>query len=208
LNDQASVANVRRVETHRAFCRREVCRRGGRFDAASNPASSVRQCTAPITALRAHLAEYGIIAVKRRAHVSALIALIEDDACDPLSMARQVLRLTARTIKGLSAQIRAIEVELMAWQRTNANCQRLATIPGVGVITATALAATVADAKVFRSSRQLALERPQPRIRSRAFAISASVSRDLIRVHAAVNFALQSSRSLPWPLLPPSDGSP
>jgi len=62
----------------------------------------------------------------------------------------------ARTIEGLGAQIRKIEIELLAWYRTNQVCRRLSTIPGIGFITATALAATVVDAKVFRSGRQFA----------------------------------------------------
>jgi transposase len=116
----------------------------------------VRQRTAQISALRAHLAEYGVIAPKGRAHVQGLIALIDDGSCDLPQMARQVLRLMADTIAGLSAQIRAIEAEIMTWQRSNKICQRLSTIPGIGTITATALAATVADAKAFRSGRQFA----------------------------------------------------
>jgi transposase len=116
----------------------------------------VRQRTAQISALRAHLAEYGIIAPKGRAHVPSLIASINDGACAIPQMARQVLRLIAETIAGLSAQIRAIEAELMTWQRSHQICQRLSTIPGIGAITATALAATISDAKVFRSGRQFA----------------------------------------------------
>src|SRR6266568_3951981 len=44
----------------------------------------------------------------------------------------------------------------MAWHRPEPTCQRLETIPGIGFITATALAATISDAKVFRSGRQFA----------------------------------------------------
>src|SRR4029078_1935068 len=82
----------------------------------------VRQRTAQISALRAHLAEYGIIAPKGRAHVAGLIASIDDGTCAVPQMARQVLRLTAETIAGLSAQIRAIEAELMTWQRSHKIC--------------------------------------------------------------------------------------
>lgn len=67
-----------------------------------------------------------------------------------------MLILIARMIESLSEQIRKIEIELMAWHRTNQTCRRLETIPGIGFITATALAATVVDAKVFRLGRQFA----------------------------------------------------
>src|ERR1700740_1647844 len=50
----------------------------------------------------------------------------------------------------------AVEVELLAWHRTNDVSRRLATIPGVGPITASAIAATVGDARQFKSGRQFA----------------------------------------------------
>jgi transposase len=116
----------------------------------------VRQRTAQVSAMRAHLAEYGIIAPKGRAHVRALTEALDRGEGMLPAIARQVLILIARTIEGLSEQIRKIESELMAWHRTNQTCRRLETIPGIGFITATALAATVVDAKVFRSGRQFA----------------------------------------------------
>ncbi|GEO18802.1 hypothetical protein MAE02_64980 [Microvirga aerophila] len=69
-------------------------------------------------------------------------------------LARQTLLLIADLISGLSQQIRKIEIELMKWHRADAVCQRLETIPGIGFITATALAATVNNARAFRSGRQ------------------------------------------------------
>ena len=116
----------------------------------------VRQRTAQISAFRAHLAEYGIVAPKGRAHVPDLISLLSDDAKLLPLLARQTLRLIAEVIEGLSRQIRQIEIELLAWHRSNAISRRLETIPGVGLLTATALAATVADPHAFRSGRQFA----------------------------------------------------
>jgi transposase len=114
----------------------------------------VRQRTAQVSALRAHLAEYGIIAPKGRPHVQQLVDLLDRGAEGLPELARQTLLLIADLISGLSQQIRKIEIELMKWHRTNAVCQRLETIPGIGFITATALAATVSDARAFRSGRQ------------------------------------------------------
>jgi len=116
----------------------------------------VRQRTAQVSAMRAHLAEYGVIAPKGRTHVRELVAGLTDGTAPIPDLARQTLLLMADMIEGLSRQIRAIEVELMAWHRANAACRRLETIPGIGFITATALAATVGDARVFRSGRQFA----------------------------------------------------
>ncbi|MDE1919021.1 MAG: IS110 family transposase [Sphingomonadales bacterium] len=116
----------------------------------------VRQRTAQVSAMRAHLAEYGVIAPKGRAHVRELIETLTSGTAPIPELARQTLLLIASMIEGLSQQIRAIELELMAWHRTTAACRRLETIPGIGFITATALAATVGDARVFRSGRQFA----------------------------------------------------
>lgn len=116
----------------------------------------VRQRTAQVSAMRAHLAEYGVIAPKGRAHVRELVEALASGTAPIPELARQTLLLIAGMIDGLSPQIRAIEGELMAWHRATAECRRLETIPGIGFITATALAATVGDARVFRSGRQFA----------------------------------------------------
>lgn len=116
----------------------------------------VRQRTAQVSAFRAHLAEYGIVAPKGRAHVPDLISLLDDDALPLPELARRTLLLIAEVIGGLSRQIRSIEIELLAWHRSNAISRRLETIPGIGFITATALAASVADPHSFRSGRQFA----------------------------------------------------
>jgi transposase len=56
----------------------------------------------------------------------------------------------------LEQEVRKIERQLLAWHRQNAASQRLETIPGVGLITATALAASVPDPTAFKSGRQFA----------------------------------------------------
>lgn len=116
----------------------------------------VRQRTAQVSAMRAHLAEYGIVAAKGRAHVRDLLAILESGAAELPDLARQTLRLIAQMIEALSLQIRKIEIELLTWHRRSAASQRLETIPGIGFITASALAATVGDARAFRSGRQFA----------------------------------------------------
>jgi transposase len=116
----------------------------------------VRQRTAQVSALRAHLAEYGVVAPKGIAHVRDLLAVIETGAPMVPDLACQTLLLIAQMIDALSLQIRKIEVELLAWHRTSVVSQRLESIPGIGFITATALAATVGDARAFRSGRQFA----------------------------------------------------
>lgn len=116
----------------------------------------VRQRTAQVSAMRAHLAEYGVIAPRGRPHVRELVEALTSGTATIPELARQTLLLITSMIEGLSQQIRAIELELMAWHRATATCRRLETIPGIGFITATALAATVGDARVFHSGCQFA----------------------------------------------------
>ena len=116
----------------------------------------VRQRTMLINALRGHCAEFGVIAAQGAAKVEALVAVIEDagDARLP-SVAREALGFLVEQLSSAQAQIKELEASLMIWHRSNEASRRLATIPGVGVITATALVATIGDASQFRSGRQL-----------------------------------------------------
>jgi len=71
-------------------------------------------------------------------------------------LARSALLSLAAQLYSLTHERQRIERELMAWHRRSAASQRLETIPGVGIITATALAASVPDPSVFKSGRQFA----------------------------------------------------
>ena len=117
----------------------------------------VRQRTMLVNALRGHLAEFGLIAAQGLHKVAELIAIVRDVEDERVpDMARQVLRLIAEQIAELDTRIAAIEAQIMAWHKSNPVSQRLATIPGIGPIIATAIAATVAEPGVFRSGREFA----------------------------------------------------
>jgi transposase len=117
----------------------------------------VRQRTGLVNALRAHLAEFGIIAPQGLRNVGRLIALVRDEGEARLpDLARQVLEVLAAQIEQLEAAVAAIEKQLMAWHKSNPVSQRLATIPGIGPIIATAIAATVTEPSGFRSGREFA----------------------------------------------------
>ena len=117
----------------------------------------VRQRTMLANALRGHLAEFGLIAAQGLHNVAGLIAIVRDDEdeCVP-DIARQVLRILADQIDALGRRIVAIEAQITAWHKSNPTSQRLATIPGIGPIIATAIAATVADPGAFHSGREFA----------------------------------------------------
>jgi transposase len=122
----------------------------------------IKQRTMTLNALRAHLAELGLVSAKGRDGAAALVRLVEADAED--GRQRQGLDALARSaLLGLVTQLRVLQGEIavldrriLAWHRENEVSQRLASIPGIGVLSATALAATIGDGSAFQSSRQLA----------------------------------------------------
>ena len=117
----------------------------------------VRQRTALVNALRAHLAEYGVIAPLGLRNVARLIAIVRDEIDTRLpAPARQVLEVLATQVEQLEAAVAALEKQLIAWHKANPVSQRLATIPGIGPVIATAVAATVVEASGFRSGREFA----------------------------------------------------
>jgi transposase len=116
----------------------------------------VRQRTMVINALRGHCAEFGIVVAQGAPKVEELIAIIEDADDRRLpSVAREALGALVEQLRSAQGRIKALETRLMAWHRSSEASRRLAAIPGVGVITATALVATIGDASQFRSGRQL-----------------------------------------------------
>lgn len=116
----------------------------------------VRQRTMLINALRGHLHEFGIVIAQGRCNVGNLIDIIEDETDDRLpSLARQTLRSIVEQLHGANRQIAELEGKLKTWHRSNESSRRLTAIPGVGLITATAMVATIGDASQFSSGRQL-----------------------------------------------------
>jgi transposase len=117
----------------------------------------VRQGTMLINALRGHLAEFGIIAPQGPRHVAQLIAAVRDEAEQRVpELARRVLLALAEQLEELAARLAAVGRELLAWHRASPTSQRLATIPGIGPVIASTLAATVPDPAAFRSGREFA----------------------------------------------------
>jgi transposase len=117
----------------------------------------MRQRTQIINALRAHLAELGIIAAQGREGVKELLAIIADKRDEALPFDAQAsLLVLAAQLQALQTLIGSIEKRIVAQHRANADSKRLETIPGIGVVGATAIAATVTDPKVFRCGRDFA----------------------------------------------------
>ena len=116
----------------------------------------VRQRTMLINSLRGLCGEFGIVAARGAGNAGRLIESIEDDEDPRLpGLARQALKLLVDQVRATQAHIGRLEKTLKAWHRSSEASRRLEAIPGVGVITATALVATLGDASQFRSGRQL-----------------------------------------------------
>ena len=114
----------------------------------------IRQQTAVINAIRAHLAELGIVAPVGRQGVEQLLGIVADpnDKRVP-EVARVCIAALGTQLRVLKAQILEFDRMIIAWHRSNETSKRLDEIPGVGPALATALVASVADPKAFRSGR-------------------------------------------------------
>jgi transposase len=114
----------------------------------------IRQQTSVINAIRAHLAEFGIIAPVGRKGVEELLDVVADanDQRVP-EFARGCLAALGAQLRILKAQVLEFDRRITAWHRPNEMSMRLDEIPGVGPALATALVASVADPKVFQSGR-------------------------------------------------------
>jgi transposase len=117
----------------------------------------VAQKTQLINALRAHLAEFGIVAPQGAGKVAELTAVLADleDTRVP-ALARSALQGLVDQLRDTERRVGELDARLVRQARENEVCQRLTTIPGIGPITATALVATIGDATVFESGRHLA----------------------------------------------------
>jgi transposase len=114
----------------------------------------IRQQTAVINSIRAHLAEFGIVAPVGRNGVEALLAVVADAKDKRLpDVARACVAALGIQLRALKVQILEFDRMIMAWHRSNETSKRLDDIPGIGPALATALVASVADPKIFRSGR-------------------------------------------------------
>jgi transposase len=114
----------------------------------------IRQQTAAINAIRAHLAEFGIVAPVGRNGVEELLDVVADPDDERVpEVARECLAALGAQLGMLKAQVLEFDRRILAWHRSNETSKRLDEIPGVGPALATALVASIADPRAFRSGR-------------------------------------------------------
>jgi transposase len=117
----------------------------------------IRQRTMLKNALRGHLAEFGLTAPQGTSGNAMLAAIVEDEDLELLHpLARETLVLFVDQLRELQVKIATLDARILAWHRANEISRRLETIPGIGPVIASALAATIPDANAFSSGRQLA----------------------------------------------------
>lgn len=117
----------------------------------------VGQRTQLVNMIRAPLAEFGIVVAKGVRHALKIVdRILAGEAVQVPPLAMTPLVSLAELVRRIQEQIIGLEGELMLWFRGNELARRLATIPGIGYLTATALAATVTDPQQFSSGRQFA----------------------------------------------------
>ena len=106
-------------------------------------------------AIRGYAAEFGLIAAKGLDRIEPLLADITQDESLP-ELAREMFAMQGRDYARLQVDLKAVEARLMAWHRGNDDSRRLATIPGIGPIGATALVMKAPDPRLFPSGRHFA----------------------------------------------------
>ena len=117
----------------------------------------VKSRTAQANQIRGLLGEFGIVLPQGISHVAGRLPDIIEDADNELPMVFRELLLRLRShLLELNCQIQELEDQIDAWHKNNEDSQRLAKIPGVGVLTASALVASIGDARCFKNGRELA----------------------------------------------------
>jgi transposase len=117
----------------------------------------IAERTGTINAIRGHMAEFGVVAARRGLGMQELAAIISDadDARLP-SLARELLVLQVEHLRVIEARLAELDGRLLRQARDDEAARRLTEIPGIGPVVATAMVATVVDARLFGSGRSFA----------------------------------------------------
>jgi transposase len=170
----------------------------------------MRQRTQVINALRAHLAELGITAAQGIAGLKELLKIIASDEDERLPVdAHASLVVLAAELQAIQTLIGSLEKRIMTQHRADEASKRLRSIPGIGLIGATAIAATITDPKAFRSGRDFAAwiglvpRQDSTGGKQKLGPISKQGDRYLRRIlvvgaHAVLKLAKQNPEKYPW----------
>lgn len=117
----------------------------------------VKARTAQGNQIRGLLSEFGIVIPQGIGAITKQVPEILEDGENglPGAMRNLIERLT-ENLKEMDRQVKELEAQIQKWHRENEASRKLAEIPGLGPITASAIVATVGDAREFKNGRQLA----------------------------------------------------
>jgi transposase len=117
----------------------------------------VKQRTQLVNMIRGLLAEFGVD-IPKGLERALLVArrIVDGEAPDVPMEAAKIVGTLSQQALDIHVRLREIDRDLLVWQRSNDVARRLMTIPGIGPVGATALAASVTDPHQFRSGRQFA----------------------------------------------------
>ncbi len=116
----------------------------------------VRARTGQANQIRGLLAEFGFVVPTGLFHVRERVPLLLERCADSLPLAfRQLIERMLSHLRDLHQQVNELEAQIKAWHRSSELSRRLEKIPGIGPLTASALVASIADARSFANGRQL-----------------------------------------------------
>jgi transposase len=116
----------------------------------------VKARTAQANQIRGLLAEFGLVIPQGIAHIAKRVPeFIEDERNELPGSFRLLVQRLLEQLKGFDHQVHEIENQIVAWHRENENSRKLAKMPGIGPITASAMVASLGDAKSFKNGRQV-----------------------------------------------------
>lgn len=117
----------------------------------------VKARTAQANQIRGLLAEYGITIPQGIGHISKRVPeILEDGENDLPGSFRQLIQRLVDHLKELGRQVDELEGQIQLWHRDNSASKKLEKIPGIGPMTASAMVASIGDARNFKNGRQLA----------------------------------------------------
>jgi transposase len=117
---------------------------------------TMKQKTALVNQIRGLLIEFGVVIPKGLSHISQLIQILEDNKTQLTERSINVFTRMYEQFKNYNEQIALYDNDIEQISAKNSMCQEIMKIEGIGIITASAIVATVGDAKTFKNGRQMA----------------------------------------------------
>lgn len=117
---------------------------------------AIRQRTAQANQLRGLLAEYGVIIPQGIVHLKKMVKILDDNQNKLTVKSREIFMRLYEQFKIYDTQVKTYDKEIEYSAKQNANCREIMKIEGIGSLTASAVVASIGDAKVFKNGREVA----------------------------------------------------